>query len=171
MNFSLLHRLDRLARNLIPFALSAVLTLFSSLPFQIPGYGQVAANFTLMAVFYWSVYQPALMPLVAVFAVGLLQDLIVGTPIGTNAMVLVLVHTIVTRQGRVFLSRSFLVLWWGFAMVALGSVALGWALISALNFALLAPMPGLFQFVLTAVLFPFPAWFFARTLQAVTREA
>lgn len=171
MNISLLQRLDRLARHLVPFALCAVLVLLSSLPFHIPGYGQVAANFTLMAVFYWAVFRPRLMPLAAVFALGVLQDIIVGTPLGTNALVLVLVHTVVTRQGRVFRGKSFLVLWWGFGMVALGAGALGWALMMALNLALINPLPGIFHFALTVALFPFPAWFFARTDQAVMREA
>ena len=168
---SLLQRLDRLARHLVPFALCAVLVLFSSLPFHIPGYGQVAANFTLMAVFYWAVFRPRLMPLAAVFAIGVLQDIVVGTPLGTNALVLVLVHTLVTQQGRVFRGKSFFVLWWGFGMVALGAGALGWAVITALSLAAIDPTPGFFQFSLTAALFPFPAWLFARTDQAVMREA
>ena len=171
MNTTLLQRLDRLARNLVPFALCAVLVVFSSLPFHIPGYGQVAANFTLMSVFYWAVFRPRLMPLAAVFAIGVLQDIVVGTPLGTNALVLVLVHTLVTRQGRVFRGKSFFVLWWGFGMVALGAGALGWAVITALSLAAIDPTPGFFQFSLTAALFPFPAWLFARTDQAVMREA
>ena len=171
MNTTLLQRLDRLARNLVPFALCAVLVVFSSLPFHIPGYGQVAANFTLMSVFYWAVFRPRLMPLAAVFAIGVLQDIVVGTPLGTNALVLVLVPTLVTRQGRVFRGKSFFVLWWGFGMVALGAGALGWAVITALSLAAINPMPGFFQFSLTAALFPFPAWLFARTDQAVMREA
>jgi rod shape-determining protein MreD len=171
LNTTLLQRLDRLARNLVPFALCAVLVVFSSLPFHIPGYGQVAANFTLMSVFYWAVFRPRLMPLAAVFAIGVLQDIVVGTPLGTNALVLVLVHTLVTRQGRVFRGKSFFVLWWGFGMVALGAGALGWAVITALSLAAIDPTPGFFQFSLTAALFPFPAWLFARTDQAVMREA
>ena len=171
MNTTLLQRLDRLARNLVPFALCAVLVVFSSLPFHIPGYGQVAANFTLMSVFYWAVFRPRLMPLAAVFAIGVLQDIVVGTPLGTNALVLVLVHTLVTQQGRVFRGKSFFVLWWGFGMVALGAGALGWAVITALSLAAIDPTPGFFQFSLTAALFPFPAWLFARTDQAVMREA
>ena len=171
MNTTLLQQLDCLARNLVPFALCAVLVVFSSLPFHIPGYGQVAANFTLMSVFYWAVFRPRLMPLAAVFAIGVLQDIVVGTPLGTNALVLVLVHTLVTRQGRVFRGKSFFVLWWGFGMVALGAGALGWAVITALSLAAIDPTPGFFQFSLTAALFPFPAWLFARTDQAVMREA
>ena len=171
MNTTLLQQLDRLARNLVPFALCAILVIFSSLPFHIPGYGQVAANFTLMSVFYWAVFRPQLMPLAAVFVVGVFQDIVVGTPLGTNALVLVLVHTLVTQQGRVFRGKSFFVLWWGFGMVALGAGALGWAVITALSLAAIDPTPGFFQFSLTAALFPFPAWLFARTDQAVMREA
>lgn len=170
MNSRLLHKLDRLARNLIPIALSAVLVVFSALPFYIPGYGQVAANFTLMSVFYWSVSRPHLMSPLAIFPVGVFQDIITGMPPGLNALVLILARTLVVTQGKVFHGKSFLVLWWGFAMVALGAEAVIWIFESALNLVLLNPLPGLVQWGLTVALYPFVAWFFARAHQAVIQE-
>ena len=124
----LLQRLDRFARNLIPFALSLLLVIIGTLPLQIPGYGLVAANLALMSVFYWSVYRPDLLPPWVAFLIGLLQDILVGTPPGLNALVLLLARAMVVSQGRVFRGKSFLVMWWGFAMVALGAQVLVWLL-------------------------------------------
>jgi len=165
------HRMDVLARHLTPSMLTLALVIINVVPLHIPGFSRVVPLLPLMAVYHWAVFRPRLMPLAAVFAIGVLQDIVVGTPLGTNALVLVLVHTLVTRQGRVFRGKSFFVLWWGFGMVALGAGALGWAVITALSLAAIDPTPGFFQFSLTAALFPFPAWLFARTDQAVMREA
>lgn len=170
MTGPLLQRLDRFARNLIPFALSLLLVIVGTLPFQLPGYGLVAANLALMSVFYWSVYRPDLLPPWAAFLIGLLQDILVGTPPGLNALVLLLARAMVVSQGRVFRGKSFLVMWWGFAMVALGAQVLVWLLTAALQLALLDPMPAVFQGALTVALFPFLTWFFARTQHAILQQ-
>jgi len=70
----------------------------------------------------------------------------------------------------VFRGNSFLVMWWGFAMVALGAQVLVWVLTTALQFALLDPMPAVFQGALTVALFPFLTWFFARTQHAILQQ-
>lgn len=170
MTGELLQRLDRIARNLIPFGLGMFLVMVGSLPLYIPGYGPVAADFALMAVFYWAIYRPDLLPPLAAFAIGLLQDILVGTPLGMNALVLVLVQSGVVSQGKVFRTKSFLVLWWGFAMVALGTSALQWVLTTALNFAVVSPSPGAFRCALTVALFPFLGWVLARTQHAVLQQ-
>lgn len=164
------HRLDRIARNLIPFGLCVLLVIVGTLPFYIPGYGSVAPNLALMAVFYWAIYRPDLLPLTAAFAIGLFQDILVGTAPGTNALILLLVRAGVDSQGRVFRTKSFLVLWWGFAMVALGAAVLKWALTAGLNFVPLNPLPGAFQYALSVALFPFLGWVCARTQHAVLQQ-
>ena len=164
------HRLDRIARNLIPFGLCIFLVIVGSLPFYIPDYGPVAPNLALMAVFYWAIYRPDLLPLTAAFAIGLLQDMLVGTAPGTNALVLVLVREGVVSQGRVFRTKSFLVMWWGFAVVALGAGILKWVLAAGINFVAINPMPGVFQYALSVTLFPFLGWLCARTQHAALQQ-
>ncbi len=170
MTSLLLQRLDRFARNLIPLALSLLLVIVGSLPFQIPGYGMVAANLALMSVFYWSVYRPDLLPPWAAFLIGLLQDILVGTAPGLNALVLLLARAMVVSQGRVFRGKSFLVMWWGFAMVALGAQSLVWLLMAVLHLTLLDPLPAAFQGALTVALFPFLTWFLAHTQHAILQQ-
>jgi rod shape-determining protein MreD len=160
-------RLDRFARNLLPAFLSVILVLLSAVPFSIPGYGQVAANWALMAVVYWAVYRPELMPNVLAFALGLFLDILVGTPPGLNALLLVLARAVVVTQARVFRGTSFPVLWCGFALVALAAAMLTWLLSSALSLTALTPDPVLYQAGLTVALFPFLVWAQARLQNAV----
>ena len=89
----------------MPALLGVLLVILSTIPFYIPGYGPVAANLVLMAVFYWSIHRPDLLSPVSVFFIGLLQDILVGMPPGMNAIVLLLVRTIAVSQSRVFRGR------------------------------------------------------------------
>ena len=160
MNPSLSQSLDRIARNVLPGMLGVLLVLLSTIPFYIPGYGTMAANLVLMAVFYWAVHRPDLLPPVTVFLIGLLQDILVGMPPGMNVLLLLAVRTLAVSQGRVFRGRSFVILWWGFGMVAVASAFVLWGLMSVYVIALVDPVPGLFQAAATTALFPFLAGFF-----------
>lgn len=167
MTGSFAQRLDRLARNLLPLAICVALILLSVIPIYLPGYGEVAANLVLMSVFYWSVHQSELITPVDAFGIGLLQDVLGGTPPGMNALLLVLVRSIVVTQGRVFRGKSFLVLWWGFSLVAMGAGMALWLLSMGYSMALIDPMPGMFRWALTVALFPMFAGLFARVQNTV----
>lgn len=169
MNSTVLQRLDKIARNLTPLMISLFLVLFSVLPIYIPYYGLVAANVGVMAVFYWVVYRPDLMPPVAAFMVGLWQDILIGTPEGANAFVLLVVAMALAAQRRFFQGKSFMVVWWAFGMIAFMAVTLSWVLMVALSAKWIAPAPAVFQFFLTVALYPFVTWILARTQYAVLR--
>ena len=150
--------------------LGVLLVLLSTIPFYIPGYGPIAANLVLMAVFYWAVHRPDLLPPITVFLIGLLQDILVGMPTGMNAFVLLLIHTLAVSQGRVFRGRSFLILWWGFGTVALASAFVIWAMTAMYVLAPVDPAPGLFQAVITTALFPFVAGLFTLMQQKLLSQ-
>lgn len=171
MNPSLSQRLDLVARNVIPAALGVVLVLLSTIPYYIPGYAPTAANLVLMAVFYWAVHRPDLLSPVTAFLIGLLQDVLVGTPPGMNALVLVLVRTVAVSQGRVFRGRSFALLWWGFGLIAFAATLVVWGLSVVYNLAYIDPMPGLFQAAMTTALFPFLAGLFTLMQQKLLPQA
>lgn len=164
-----LQRLDRSARLLAPFLISALLVLCATLPVQIPGYGQIAFNVGLMTVFYWSIYRPDLMPALAAFSLGLWQDILVGSPVGLHALLLLLANWAIVAQRTFFQGKSFGVIWFCFSLVTLAAAALAWLLVCALNVTLLDPLPGLFQAGLTIGVFPFMSWLLARAQHAILR--
>jgi len=155
-------RLDRLARLLAPFILSAVLVMLSALPFYVPGYGQIAVDVGLMTVFYWAIYRPDLFPGIAAFLLGLWQDILVGAPIGLHALLLLLANWAIVSQRTFFQGKSFAVIWWCFSLVAIVVGVMAWIIVCALNTTMLNPMPGMFQSLLTIGAFPFMVWLLAR---------
>ncbi|MFO1120471.1 MAG: rod shape-determining protein MreD [Rhodospirillales bacterium] len=118
--------LDIAARSLVPCALTVGLVLAAALPVHSAATRAVAPSLPLIAVF-WTLSRPELMPAAAVFAIGLLGDVLSGQPIGLGAGVLVGVHAVVTTQRAFFTGKSFGILWLGFAWSP-PRLPLGWLL-------------------------------------------
>jgi rod shape-determining protein MreD len=166
MTTVLWQRLDRIGRNLAPFAVTVMLVLLSMVPLHIPGFASVSPWLALSAVYYWAIHRPDLLWPSAVFVVGILADLLSGGPLGMNALVLVTVHWAVLTQRRYFLASTFPLMWFGFALAALAVAIMQWSAFSLLNAQLMPFTAVLFQALLTLALFPAPAWLFIRVHRA-----
>lgn len=150
---TLWRQLDAASRSAFPFACTALLLLLLAAPLRLPGQAQLQPAAALACVFFWSLFRPASMSPPVVFAIGILADLLGLTPFGISVLVLLMVHGLAVKW-RVLAVQGFLVVWLAFVAVAAGAAALDWALTSLLMFRLLPPRAALFQFGLTAGLYP-----------------
>jgi rod shape-determining protein MreD len=166
MNSGVWQKLDQAGRNVAPFAVTMLLLLIGAVPLQLPGYGTVAPALGLMAVYYWAIHRPDLLRPGFAFALGVLQDLLSGAPLGMTALIYVLVYWVVLTRRRVFLATTFPMLWLGFALVALAAAAVRWAGHSLLDMALIPPGQAFVQALLTVALFPVFGWLFIRVHRA-----
>lgn len=157
-------------RSLAPFVISVIFVMLSALPLHLPGYGQIAIEVGLVTVFYWTVYRPDLFPSAAALALGLWQDILTGSPLGLNALILLLANWAIVSQRTFFHGKSFSVVWWGFSIVAVITALLSWVVFCLLNFSLISPLAVMFQALLTIGAFPFMAWVLARFQYAVLRS-
>src|SRR5262249_6990280 len=107
MRLAFWQQFDLWARQLWPFLLTFLLLLASAVPLPVPAYAAVAPSFLAMAVYFWTLHRPNLMPSSAVFVLGLLQDLISGAPVGASAIVLLALRFAVLSQRRVLAGGSF----------------------------------------------------------------
>ncbi len=148
------HSVDNAARTATPSLLTLALAIVGQLPFSLPGQAGVTPYFVLMAVYYWALHRPDLLPGLVVFLLGLLQDALEGEPFGVNAFVLVAVYWFVISQQRFFRGKHFLVVWSGFAVAALMAGLARWLLVSLLMGRLIAPWALTFEFFLTVALYP-----------------
>lgn len=161
---------DRTARNLTPFALALALVIVGVIPLHLPGYAPVAPILVLVAIYHWGLYRPNLLPPVAVFLLGFLQDMLGGAPPGLHALVFLTVFGLVATQRRFLIGKSFLTYWFGFALLGLTAAVEMWILGSLWNIAILDFRVLLFQFFLTLGLFPPVAWIFLRWQQAFLQQ-
>jgi rod shape-determining protein MreD len=160
----------RALRATIP-GLTLILCIFvATIPMGLPYLSDVTPFLSLMAVYYWSIYRPDLMPAVVVFAGGLLQDVLTGGPVGLLALVLVLVHGVGVSQRGVFLGKSFQVEWWGFGLVTVAAVLFGWAAASLYFTTFIDSRAFVVQALLTVAIYPLVTRLFSRAAR-VLREA
>jgi rod shape-determining protein MreD len=151
---SLTRRLDMLSRRSFPAATAALSMLLLAAPLGLPAQPEIQAALALSSVFFWSLFRPDSMPPPAVFALGLLADLLSYAPIGVGVVTLLIVHGLAMRWRRVMVRQGFIVVWFLFVAVAYGAAALQWAFTSILTFRLLPPGPGVFLATLAAGLYP-----------------
>ncbi|MDX1575575.1 MAG: rod shape-determining protein MreD, partial [Kiloniellales bacterium] len=64
------HRLDLIARKILPFFVTLLLIMVAMVPLRVPLLSPVIPALPLIAVYYWSVHKPNLMPVWAIFLIG-----------------------------------------------------------------------------------------------------
>lgn len=120
---------------------------FVSIPFS----GGLKAPFFLMAIYYWSIHRPSLIPVWFCFACGLVIDL-GGGVVGVNALMFVLFRWLILRQRRFLMGQPFLSLVLGFAIVCTVYSIVQWG-ISGLPNMMWPPVTHLAVSVLYGVVF------------------
>lgn len=165
-----LRRLGLALRGTLPLLTSLALVLVSVTSLRVPDLAVITPSLAIMAVYYWSIYRPDLLPASAVFLIGLVQDVLSGGPVGVMALVLLLVRGVVVSQRRVFFGSSFLLGYCGFAIMASGAACLSWLMVSAWFGKFLLPAPLAYQTLLTIALYPCFTWLFGQVhLKALGR--
>ena len=162
MNEALWHRLDLFARSLFPFLITLMLAVLMALPLRLPGLSTIMPAFTLIAVYYWAVHRPQLMPIWAVFVIGLMQDLLSGGPVGVAIITLLCTQALIVWQRKIFASAPFALIWFIFMLAAAAAMTLMWILACIGLMAYLDPRPMVFQYLLTVAVYPFFAWAMVR---------
>ena len=169
MNQSVWSRLDLVARSLFPFALSLLLVMASMVPLRVPDLSPIVPALSIVAIYYWVIYRPDLMPGWAVFLLGLIQDLLGGGPVGVHALVFLLLVAAVGGQRRFLATGSFGLVWFVFLPVAAICFFLIWALYCLNLGTIMDGRSVFFQYLTTVAVYPCLAWIFAQAQRALLR--
>lgn len=121
------------ARLALPYSVLVFLFFIGLVSSPYPFSAILDAPFFLMALYFWSVYRPTLIPPWLAFVAGLLMDLLSGGILGLNAMLFVLVRVAVVDQRRFILAQSFMMVWLGFALVNFIYHIAQWAIFSLIK--------------------------------------
>ncbi|HIJ62312.1 MAG TPA: rod shape-determining protein MreD [Rhodospirillaceae bacterium] len=171
MKGSLWKRMDLWVRQILPAGSTLLLILVNVMPTRLPGFAPVAPLLPLISVYYWAVYRPELLPPPVAFGLGLLTDIIAGTPLGVSPLVYLLLLGMTSSQRRIFSGRSFLVAWWGFILMGTACMVLQWGLVSLVFGQALEFRSVLFELLMTLSFYPLVSWLFARAQLALLKRA
>lgn len=169
MSSPIWQKLDLVARRITPFLITFGLVLFSQIPMHLPAPVPVTPAFAFASIYFWTLHNPDMLPAPAVFAIGLLQDILSGVPLGLNAFAMLVAYGIIVSQRRYFFGRSFMVLWWGFAVMALFIGLLQWVTISLLSGQLLSVAAIAIEQMTAAALYPVLAYLFVAAHRSILR--
>ena len=89
--------------------------------------------FVFQAIFFWILYTPKLIPLYIILIVGVLQDIIYLSPVGSTALIFLLLIFLFDKYNKLFLEPSFVELFTSFIILfIIGTIAF-WGLNSFIN--------------------------------------
>lgn len=164
---TLWHLLDVAARYAFPVALTTLVLLVLSTPIGIPGQAQMQPAWALASVYFWTLFRPASLPAGAIFAIGLLLDLLAQGPIGIGVLLLLLTHATALRSRRWLTRQGFAVVWLLFVAVAGVAALLEWLLVSLLMWRALPPWPALFEWGMATGAYPILATLLTRAHRGI----
>ncbi len=153
-------------RSFVPTGTLFLAVALSQLPWGVPYLSAVTPFFALIVVYYWSIHRAEQLPAAAIFAAGVLQDLITGGPPGSVALILLLVHALTVSQRRILLGQLYIVEWAGLLLVAVGAGVIGWLLTCIYNTMFIVPWHFLVQALLSVALYPIVTWALAPAARA-----
>ena len=162
MRHGLAQRVDLMVRQLVPAVLVLILVVLQALPWHLPALAGIFPALPMIGVYYWAVYRPDLLVPSVAFATGLVNDVVIGGPIGISSLAFLVIQGMTATQTRFFNGKSFLVIWSGFAMLAAAAMLVELAL-AGLVFGRV-PLFSAFviQYLLTVCLYPLVSWLFSR---------
>ena len=116
--------------------------------------------FAFQAIFFWLLYLPKFLPLYIILILGIIQDIIYLSPIGSTALIFLLLIFLFETYNKFFLEPSFFELFISFiALFTIGMIAF-WGLNSLINLKLLLiNINFLYEILLNLFFFPINYFF------------
>jgi rod shape-determining protein MreD len=148
---------------LTPTATTGLCALISLQPVDLPVHPFGGPSFALMAVFHWTIYRPNILPPLALFIIGLINDLLTGNRLGMTSLLFLVSRVAVLWCRRWFFDRSFLFVWAGFAALTIAAAVGEWVTETVLTLHADGPSGMVFQAALTISIFPLASWLLGRT--------
>ena len=162
--------LSRLAKATTPTVLGVIGVLLATLPLRLFEGVAPTPLLPLVVVYFWSIYGPNYLSAPSVFAIGLLQDLLSGGPIGLWPTIYLVAQFAVLSQRSYFQGRDQQVVWLGFAIVGVAAAAMQWLVMSVISGALLPLTQLAVQMLATIAVFPLISILFGHLHQRVIVE-
>lgn len=141
-------------QRLLPFAVSALLLLFSYVPFDFMFLNSIRPAMGMICVYFWLQHRPDLFNLGSVFFLGVLDDVVTSSPLGSNIFELLLMYVLVNNTSRFLNAKPFVVLWYGFALLALVTMLSRWLIVSVYYSQFLPLSMLAFSYMATIAVYP-----------------
>ncbi len=144
----------RLMRVMLMMVLGLLAIFIEAAPLGFSPTARPSPDLLLGVVAFWSIRRPGSTPILAVFTLGLLRDLLTDVPVGAGALSLVLVSEVLRMRRRRLELAPFLIEWFWVSAAALLSTALVFVLVVLMLVQPPYLMDLLHQVIFTAMAYP-----------------
>ena len=155
---SVKENIEHFGRFCLAYCVIGLFFLLDFIHIPLPLLGVLRPSLILIAVYYWSIYRPTLLPPLIIFCLGIITDFLSGLPTGLSAFLLLGIQWLVSNQRRFLMGQPFGMLWLGFGIVCCIAHFLFWGIIGALRLHWSDPMPVIGQTALSIMIFPLTGW-------------
>ena len=140
----------------VPLLLTTGLLLGDMLPGRLTFAHIIFPLLTLTSVYYWSVFRPQLMPYAALFLLGILQDILWGTPLGMSSCIFVIIRgwTVQSISSALTHTYTFMRVWQRFALLLAGISLWQWTILSLWHNEMQPWWLTCVQWLLTVLVYP-----------------
>ena len=132
-----------------------VLLVLNMMALPLPFMGDLNPAWALIAIFYWSVYRPTLVPPALCFGAGIAIDLLSGGIIGLNAFIFVVVQLLVRSQRRFLMGQPYVMTWLVFGLMVLSIGLIQWGMQSIAQARILDVLPVMISALASFFIFPY----------------
>jgi rod shape-determining protein MreD len=140
----------------IPFFCAVICVILANVPISFSGGIVPPPMLALMPVYYWCLVRPDLMPPFAVLIIGVLQDLLSGSPPGVWTVSFVAAYALVDRERESFAGLSGVGAILGFAAAMLTAGATAYVIMAVLYYWGLPPLEPILIEIAVSVIFYIP---------------
>ncbi|MEM9469698.1 MAG: rod shape-determining protein MreD [Pseudomonadota bacterium] len=143
-----------LARTSIVHLVTILLLFLSFVSLSFPYTDFVRPVFILIPIYYWCLFRPSMMPILFVFLLGLIIDLINSYPVGLHAFLFITIHLVLSTQRLFLLGQPYLMQWLGFAITSISFFLSQWLFFAVIytDFGSIADL--IANIVITALFYP-----------------
>jgi rod shape-determining protein MreD len=138
---------------MIPFFLAVLLAILANVPVSVSGGIVPPPVLALMPIYYWCLVRPDLMPPFAVLIIGILQDMLSGSPPGVWTVSFVAAYALVDRERESFAGLSGVGAILGFAAAMLAAGATAYAVVAFYYWHLPSAGPILLEIAVSVVFY------------------
>jgi len=148
-----------ISRMIVPYILIALFLVLELVSLSFINEHMTQLPFLLIALFYWAVYRPTLLPLWLVFCMGFLVDIASTVPLGIHAILFTGIFWFIAKQRLSLIVQSYGVIWFLFGTILTGFYGIRWLVISGLNWHLFPLDHSGFEIMSGFLIFPFMTLF------------
>ena len=139
----------------IPFLLLLLVSFVLTVPHNFLSFGSFTPFYSLIIIYYWFLFFPKTLPVLAIFILGIFQDVMFGFHLGFSSLSLVMYWLIVGYYKRFLLNKPFNVIWIGFVLCSLYIVLLqSFILCQFLSYSFSEVLSLFFRWYFSCLLYP-----------------